>query len=211
MHLNRYLRQNISRRGIVGFLASLPIGLFSSRPAAALKTPLVTAGPFYPTPAMRFADADNDLVKIEGEVREAGGEVIVLKGQVFDPAGKPAKGARVEIWQCDAYGIYLHTHERRLDARDTAFQGFGHVVTGSDGAYAFRTIKPVPYPRRSPHIHIKVFYDNQELTSQFYIDGHPENAGDVLFRRLSPPEQRDVSMVFINGRDGLEAPVDVYL
>lgn len=201
-----------TRRGAMKALAVLPFGSLASWPAsAAVPTPSATEGPFYPTPAMRFADADNDLVKIAGAVESAGGEVIVLTGRVLDRGGRPVEAARIEIWQCDVNGRYLHTGDDRGAPRDRSFQGFGHVVTGPDGAYAFRTIKPVPYPGRTPHIHVKVFHRGQELTTQFYIDGHPQNAGDFLFREMPAEERRAVSMVFREGARGQETIVDVSL
>lgn len=199
-----------TRRRVLAVLGSLPV-IFAGRTALARQTPSASEGPFYPTPQMRFADADNDLVNIKGEVESAGGEVIVLKGRVLDEAGNPVPGARVEIWQCDVNGRYLHTGDDGRVARDAAFQGFGHVVTGADGQYAFRTIKPVPYPGRTPHIHVKVFHGGRELTSQFYIAGHELNARDGLFRRMTPQEQAAVSMVFTQGDDGPQSVVDIYV
>ncbi|WP_157971031.1 dioxygenase family protein [Pseudogemmobacter bohemicus] len=76
------------------------------------KTPAQTEGPYYPTPSMRFADQDNDLVRIASAVREAGGEIIHLTGRVFTTNGEAAVGARVEIWQVDNNGRYLHSRER---------------------------------------------------------------------------------------------------
>lgn len=201
----------ISRRVLLRLAALLPLGLVPTRLLAAVRTPRATAGPFYPTPAMRFADADNDLVRIEGAVREAGGEVVVLKGRVLDLNASPVAGARVEIWQCDVNGRYLHSGDQRSVPRDAAFQGFGHVVTGPDGGYAFRTIKPVPYPGRTPHIHMKVLYGDKELITQLYIEGHPQNESDRIFRRLSEQEKRLVSMAFANGPNGPEAAVDIVI
>ena len=199
------------RRSAVKLLASLPLAVITSWPAFARRTPAATEGPFYPTPSMRFADADNNLVKIAGVVEQAGGKVVALKGRVLDSKGAPVEGARVEIWQCDANGRYLHTGDRQRFARDPAFQGFGHVVTGTDGAYAFRTILPVPYPGRTPHIHVKVIHDGRELTTQFYIDGHKQNAGDFLFQRMSADQQKAVSMAFVDGPDGPETTIDIFL
>lgn len=88
-----------TRRGALVALGAVPLALMAPRLASATRTPSASEGPFYPTEAMRFADADNDLVKIDGAVRQAGGEVIVLKGRVLDSKGKPQEGARVEIWQ----------------------------------------------------------------------------------------------------------------
>lgn len=172
-------------------------------------TPAQTEGPYYPSPSMRFPDSDNDLVKIDGKVREAGGEIIILKGRVLDKSGSPVAGARVEIWQCDANGRYLHSRESGSAERDAAFQGFGHVTTGHDGTYVFRTIKPVSYPGRTPHIHVKVFSGNTKLTTQFYIAGHPQNERDSLFRRLSPEQRKLVEMRFKSGADWPETNVDL--
>lgn len=202
----------MTRRKVIGGLIALPLaGGIGEAAAARTRTPSATAGPFYPDPSMRYADADNDLVKIKGNVERSGGEVVVLKGRILSRAGLPARGARIEIWQCDANGRYLHRADRGGKPRDAAFQGFGHVVTGEDGHYAFRTIMPVPYPGRTPHIHVKVFYGSRSLTTQFYIARHPLNARDGLFRRMSRPQQRAVSMTFKPGDHGREASVDIRL
>ena len=174
--------------------------------AAALRTPSAAEGPFYPSQSMRFADVDNDLVKILGAVREAGGEIIEITGRVMDRSENPIAGARVEIWQVDTNGRYLHTGDDQATARDPAFQGFGHDITGPDGSYRFRTIKPVSYPGRTPHIHVKVFTDDRELTTQFYIAGHPENSKDGLYRRISKRKRKQVEMVF-EPADGFERTV----
>lgn len=163
---------------------------------AAVPTPRQTEGPFYPRPAMRHADIDNDLVKIAGAVRQAGGEVVHLMGRVLDRDGAPVEGARVEIWQCDATGQYMHSGDRGGTAHDPAFQGFGHDITDAEGRYWFRTIKPVPYPGRTPHIHVKVIAGDRELTTQLYLEAHPLNESDPIWRRLSDAERRSVQIVF---------------
>lgn len=200
-----------TRRGILAWtLGCLGLSL-AGRPAlAADLTPSATEGPFYPTPSMRRTDVDNDLVKIMGKVQEAGGEVFTLKGHLIDANGAPLGGYRIEIWQCDLNGKYLHSGDNQNIPFDAAFQGFGHDITGEDGSYEFRTIKPVTYPGRTPHIHVKVFDgDTEVLTSQFYIDGHPANSRDRIFRRLSNSDAKAVSMVFTQAPDRVEATVDV--
>lgn len=196
---------SLTRRLALHILALLP-----ALPALA-RTPTQTEGPFYPTPRMRFQDADNDLIRIEGAVRQAGGVVMHLTGRVLDQAGKPVPGARVEIWQCDANGRYLHTGDTNPEPRDPDFQGFGHVVTEADGAYAFRTIMPVAYPGRTPHIHVKVLHAGGELTTQFYIAGHPGNDRDRLFQRLSADDRQALLMTFAIGPDGPVTQVDITL
>lgn len=175
------------------------------------RTPSATEGPYYPTPAMRFADTDNDLVKVAGAAREAAGEAVWLKGRVILRNGMPAKGVRVEIWQCDAGGRYLHRADRGATPRDPAFQGFGQTLTDAEGGYRFRTIRPVPYTGRTPHIHVKVFHGGGVLTTQFYVDGLAENARDGLYASLGEADRRSVSMTFKPGAGGSEATVDIHL
>lgn len=198
----------ITRRPLLSVLLAAPLVALARKAGA--RTPSATEGPYYPTEGMRFADVDNNLVRITGAVRDSGGEVVIVKGRVLDAAGRPVSNARVEIWQCDVNGVYLHTRDRRR-GYDDAFQGFGHVVTGEDGDYAFRTIRPVSYPGRTPHIHVKVFGEGRELTTQFYIAGDPMNDRDGLWRRMTAAEAAAVSMDFAPGPDGPEATVDITL
>lgn len=182
----------ISRRAL---LAATP-ALLVPRVALAVRglTPSATEGPFYPSEPP--PEQDSDLVRIDGAVREAGGDVLHLAGRALDRNGQAVAGLRVEIWQCDANGVYLHPRSRGGGHRDTAFQGFGHAVSGRDGAFAFRTIVPVPYPGRTPHIHMKVLDGGRELlVTQLYRAGFPQNAEDWLFQRMSAEEQDRVSMV----------------
>lgn len=202
---------NYSRRGFVASIASVMGGMFIYRRGNSKGfTPRAAEGPFYPSADMRFTDVDNDLVKIEGAVREAGGEVIHLKGNITDKQGKPLAGAYIEIWQCDLNGKYLHTGDNQATPYDQGFQGFGYDFTDTNGAYQFRTIKPTEYPGRTPHIHVKVFKDDKELlTTQFYIKDHPNNMRDGLFSFMSAEEQASVSMTFRNGASGIETAVDI--
>jgi protocatechuate 3,4-dioxygenase beta subunit len=172
--------------------------------AALDPTPPATEGPFYPGELP--ADDDSDLVRVESAVREAGGEILHLRGRLLDRNARAIPGLRVEIWQCDANGVYLAEGD---DGRDTGFQGFGHATSGADGAFAFRTIVPVPYSGRTPHIHVKVLDGGRELlTTQLYRAGFPQNAGDWLFRRLSPEEQERVSMTLAPQGDAARPTFD---
>lgn len=199
-----------SRRNVLTWvIGALGLTAAGSTSASDLTAP-ATEGPFYPTPPMRRADVDNDLVKILGSVQEAGGEVFMLKGRISDADGSPLANHRIEIWQCDMNGKYLHSGDRQDIEFDPAFQGFGHDITGPDGTYSFRTIKPVTYPGRAPHIHVKVFDGDREiLTSQFYISGHPANSRDRIFNRLTEGQANAVSMVFESAADGDEAIVNI--
>ncbi|MFK7997887.1 MAG: hypothetical protein AB8B87_27430 [Granulosicoccus sp.] len=206
-------KSQLSRRTVLTRISVFLTGLFASRGAnAALLTPKATEGPYYPTPAMRPLDVDNDLVKIMGFVKEAGGEIIILKGRITNKDGSPQPGLRVEIWQCDLNGKYLHTGDNQATEYDVGFQGFGHDITSNDGTYQFRTIKPTKYPGRAPHIHVKVCTEKRDLlTTQFYIHDHNDNNDDRIFRRMSKAEADSVSMVFEESVNGTETMVNIVL
>ncbi|SEK65505.1 protocatechuate 3,4-dioxygenase beta subunit [Roseovarius azorensis] len=204
--------QQTPRRRFLGYLSGLVgIGLMARPAHAVTPTPPQTEGPFYPTRPMRFDDVDNDLVRVAGAVREAGGQILRLTGRVLDRNGKPVPGARVEIWQCDVNGRYMHTADRGGRPRDMAFQGFGHDITDDEGRYRFRTIAPVPYPGRTPHVHVKILTNRRELTTQLYIAGDPRNLRDGIFRRLSAAERQAVEMRFRETDEGLRTEVDLVI
>jgi protocatechuate 3,4-dioxygenase beta subunit len=163
-------------------LALLPAAPAVAQPFAA--TPAQMLGPFYPLDW--FGDADADLVRVTGEAAHAQGTVTHLRGRLRAADGTPLAGARIEIWQCDARGIYRHPRDREAQ-RDMGFQGRGRLLTAADGSFAFRTIRPVTYPGRTPHIHVLVAAPGRpELITQLYVEGEPGNARDGLFNRLSP-------------------------
>src|SRR5215216_6712653 len=137
-----------------------------------VRTPRQTEGPFYPDKLP--LDTDNDLLVINDGITPAIGEITWLSGRIFNSRGEPVSGALVEIWQCDKNGVYLHSGSGNREHRDPNFQGFGRFITGSAGEYLFRTIKPVPYPGRTPHIHFAVKMKGQnKFTTQCYVKGDP--------------------------------------
>jgi protocatechuate 3,4-dioxygenase beta subunit len=161
------------------------------------RTPRMTEGPFYPDKLP--LDTDNDLIIINDSITPAVGKITHLGGRVLSASGEPILNAVVEIWQCDANAVYLHTRDsgRKEDRRDKHFQGFGRFTTGTSGEYYFRTIKPVPYPGRpAPHIHVKVKKGGKELlTTQFFINGFAGNKRDGIFRSIRDPIDRELLMV----------------
>jgi len=168
----------------------LAVGSFAGAPAifARTLTPTSTTGPFYPN--VEIPEIDADLTTITGRPGRAMGDITDLSGRLLDANGNPVPGARIEIWQCDVNGRYRHTAERSRDPIDRNFQGFGFANTSVDGTYRFRTIKPVPYPGRTPHIHFKVLApDHGRLVTQMYIAGEKRNRDDFLFQRLTETQQ----------------------
>ena len=188
-------RRGFLRGGLaLGAVAFTTPGLFADQ---LLRTPPMMEGPFYPDKLP--LDTDNDLIIVNDKLTPAVGEITHLTGRVLDPTGTPVRNATVEIWQCDANAVYLHTSDSgpKRSRQDTNFQGFGRFTTGAEGAYYFRTIKPVPYPGRpSPHIHVKVKRNGRELLStQFFVNGHPGNAQDGVYAGIRNVFDRELLLV----------------
>src|SRR5262249_50234656 len=100
------------------------------------------------------------------------------------------------IWQCDHNGVYLHSGSGNAEHRDKNFQGFGRFLTASSGEYYFRTIKPVPYPGRTPHIHFAIkMKGHDKWTTQCYIKGESRNQRDGVYRGIREPKARDAVTV----------------
>jgi protocatechuate 3,4-dioxygenase beta subunit len=172
--------------------------------ASLTATPGQTEGPFYPVALP--ADTDNDLVQVRGAAARARGSVLHLGGRVIDGDGRALPGATVEIWQCDSQGIYDHPRQQGRERRDSAFQGFGRMAADIDGRYGFRTLKPVAYAGRAPHIHFKVSTaEGRRLTSQFYLAGDPLNEGDFVFKTAArDPRQRERIEMRLAPAEGIE-------
>jgi len=160
------------------------------------RTPWQGEGPFYPDTIPE--DTDNDLVK-NGELSvEARGKILILNGILVDLDSHPVNGVSIEIWQTDNNGVYLHSGSFARDIMDKQFQGFGRTKTDRNGRFFFRTLVPTEYPGRTPHIHMKLWREGQNvLTTQLYIHNHPQNESDFLFQRMSLTEQRINSMKLI--------------
>ena len=190
------------RRQLLGggaVLISAPWFIRDARSQAVLRpTPAQTEGPFYPVTLP--GDSDADLLT-QGSVRYTRGQATWLEGTVTDRTGRPLRDAVVEIWQCDQAGHYHHPGDR---GADPAFQGFGRAGVGSAGEYRFRTIRPVLYSGRTPHIHVKVKLGARELlTTQLYVAGEPSNERDFLWRSLSAADRAALGVAFQAESDGL--------
>ena len=192
-------------------------GMFAAAPTVAatslLTTPRQSAGPFYPLTLP--LDDDNDLTRVSGRDGQAAGQISDLNGRIVDINGRPLKNLRIEIWQCDANGRYRHPRENGRAAIDENFQGHGHNYTDEQGRYRFRTIRPVPYPGRTPHIHVAVFPESESpFVTQLYVKGEAQNASDFLFKRV-PAERRHLVVADFQALDDssglLRADFDIIL
>ena len=133
-------------------------------------TPEATEGPYY-------FDAD----AIRSDIREGRkGAPLRLAIRVRDSSCRPLENAVVDIWHCDAVGIYSGFESASRGAggggpgsgpTDEETYLRGAQVTDEDGIVQFKTIYPGWYMGRTTHIHAKVHVDRQTtLTTQLYFD-----------------------------------------
>jgi protocatechuate 3,4-dioxygenase beta subunit len=146
-------------------------------------------GPLLGTECLR--PGDDDLTHYRGG--EAIGERIIVTGRVLDEDARPIHGALIEIWQANAAGRYLHEVDQHDAPLDPHFLGAGRVVTDTNGAYRFMSIKPGAYPWRNHpnawrprHIHFGLFGPGfaTRLVTQMYFPGDPLLALDPIYNSV---------------------------
>lgn len=195
----------MTRRGLIACAAGLVVARTAR--AGLIVTPPQTAGPFYPK--IKPGDSDADLTRLKGAGGDALGEVIEVQGRILSLKGYALKGALVEIWQADSLGRYAHPGDwSLLSRRDKNFQGYGAVRTRADGAYRFRTIRPLGYGsgsfRRTPHIHFRVVdHSHRELVTQMYFPGEAFNSKDFLYLRLPGDLAREAATARLAAGNGI--------
>ena len=208
LYFPRYTRRQLLNNAFTGAaLLTAPGAFADALTQTRVRTPSQTEGPFYPDKLP--LDTDNDLIIVNDRITPAIGEVSYVSGRILDARGEPVRGALVEIWQCDSNGNYRHSKganpEKPTDL-DANFQSFGRFLTGATGAYLFRTIKPVPYPGRTPHIHYAVKIKGQpKFTTQCYVKGHPMNESDGVLRGIRDARQRESVIIPFEPLKGAKA------
>src|SRR3954470_3721927 len=129
--------------------------------------------------ARELGPLDHDLILNAAKDGMPIGERIVVHGYVHDQIGRPVKNALVEVWQCNASGRYRHKKDQYIGALDPNFGGCGRMLTDENAYYAYRTIKPGPYPWRNQvndwrpaHIHYAISGDGwvQRLVARLYFE-----------------------------------------
>jgi protocatechuate 3,4-dioxygenase, beta subunit len=189
------MHQLYEKRSFLKYSAALGSSLLVPNWLSAQTTPLVTEpqieGPFFPLDVPRVLsdfklDRDNDLIWVKGKKAFALGTFLELSGRVLGPDGRALPNIEVQLWQVDNYGRYKHPDDTHTTQIDNNFQGFGAAVSDGDGRYGFRTVKPVVYPGRTPHLHLKLKNTTSIdlLTTQMYLAGEP---GASVTATLSAP------------------------
>jgi len=171
---------------------TLALGLMFAAPLSAQSlapTPEQPRGPFYPRQLP--AERDPDLARFEDKAAQ--GALIEVSGRLLRRDGRPIAGARVELWQTNALGRYHHPGDTGPAPLDPGFQGYGETLSGADGSFRFRTVRPATYPGRTPHLHFAVTPSGGRASNfQLYFADARENAGDFLLRDLSADERAQV-------------------
>lgn len=183
-------------------------------PASALRaqsartaTPAMTEGPFYPE-----AFTPEPQIKLVRGPLQGDASALSLTGRVLDRFGKPVEAARVEIWQCDALGHYTHSRDSRAAGRDPNFAGFGWTRTDASGGYTFETIRPAPYPGRTPHIHFAVRAPKfNRLVTQMFVEGVAQNQNDFLYTSMTHAQRQLVTARLEAGGQGQRARFELVL
>jgi len=141
---------------------------------------------------------DNDLIMNYAKAGMPIGERLIVHGFVRDQSGRPVKNALVEVWQANASGRYRHKKDQYIGALDPNFGGCGRMLTDENGYYAYRTIKPGPYPWRNrindwrpAHIHVALSGDGwaQRLITQMYFEGDPLIASCPILNSIADEDQ----------------------
>ena len=137
------------------------------------QTPSQFEGPYYPAVPIPIRP---DLLA-QGAPADAG-TPMWLTGRVLDVKGQPLPGVQVQLWQADQAGLYRHPKAPNTEKVHPAFSGFAAQTTDNEGRYQFRTIIPVPYTGRVPHIHAKLIHQGQTaLVTQIYLRGNEKEKG----------------------------------
>jgi len=185
--------------GGIGLGAAAPLMAQDLIAVLARSTPSQELGPFYPT--VRPLDQDSDLTRLDGSGGTASGDLLDVFGIVTDQDGRPIEGARLDLWQANAVGRYMHGGDQRAELPlDPHFQGSAVLTTDSEGRYRFRTIRPGIYgfggTNRPRHIHFDITSRRARLTTQMYFPGEAENAieniaaDSLLVARTADPVDR---------------------
>ena len=149
-----------------------------------------------------FGHQDVGAAESDLTIQHAGepiGQRITVAGRVTDGEGRPVAHQLVELWQANAAGRYVHQRDRHPAPLDPHFTGVGRCLTGADGSYSFRTVKPGPYPWRNhlnawrpAHLHFSLFGTEftQRLVTQMYFPGDPLFALDPIHQSITDPRAR---------------------
>lgn len=193
---NRLSTALLRRRDVLGFLggtiAVSLVGCFRGQSTSAKPTnasiqaatqaaanpscvvrPQQTEGPYFVDERLDRSDIRSD--PSDGSVKQGTPLRLTFRvSQVSANSCSPLAGATVDIWHCDAQGVYSDVNDRNSSTVGKKFLR-GYQVTNANGTADFVTIYPGWYPGRTVHIHFKIrtasaSQPSYEFTSQLYFD-----------------------------------------
>ena len=161
--------------------------------------PAMTEGPYFVDGMLNRSDIRSD--PDTGEVKAGVPLLLTFRvSEIASSACTPLAGALVDVWHCDADGVYSGVADRSADTRGQKWLR-GYQVTDANGTAAFTTIYPGWYPGRTIHIHFKVrtapdAAQGHEFTSQLFFD---DTLNDQVLSQ--PPYNARGYRTVLNGQD----------
>ena len=197
----------LSRREVLALIGAAGVSAIAGQQALAqsavpgcVVVPAQTEGPYFVDEKLNRTDIRPDPTN--GKV--SGGAPLDLSIKVYQlgSACVPLAGAMVDIWQCDAMGIYSDVQDKIFDTRGQKFLR-GHQISDKQGVVRFRTVYPGWYPGRAVHIHFKIRTNpgaktGTEFVSQLYFD---ESMTDEVFK--GAPYNTHTGQRRLNSDDGI--------
>lgn len=189
----RLLGAGLGGLAAAGAVLATPQASAASRRSPPTLTAQATEGPYYFDAKLLRADITEDLP----------GVPLTVQLNLLDETGAPLPRARVDLWHCNAAGVYSgyagQGEDHRTDTRGKTFLR-GSQLSDRDGVVAFRSIYPGWYEGRTTHIHFKVLMGTGTvLTSQFFL---PDALSEYLYTQLGDYKRESLRDT-LNSRDGI--------
>jgi protocatechuate 3,4-dioxygenase beta subunit len=158
--------------------------------------PDMTEGPYFVDEMLNRSDIRSDPT--DGTVKD--GLPLILKinvSQVGNDACTPLSDAQVDVWHCDALGVYSDAQDPSFNTKGKKFLR-GYQLTNPNGLAQFTTIYPGWYQGRTVHIHFKIRIKGYEFTSQLFFD---DSLSDQVFAQM--PYSQKGQRTTKNQNDGI--------
>lgn len=140
---------------------------------ACIVRPALTEGPYFVDEKINRSDIRSD--PSDGTVKEGAPLSLTCRVSQINSSGcTPLAGAQVDIWHCDALGVYSDATDPGFNTKGKKFLR-GYQVTDANGIVQFTTIYPGWYQGRAVHIHFKIRTNSgsgsaYDFTSQWFFD-----------------------------------------
>lgn len=200
----------LSRREIVAIMGAGGAALLLGSPVTGraddrrtppcVVRPEMTEGPYFLDEHLDRSDIRTDPT--DGLVSAGALLTLTFNLSRLTNACAPLPGAIVDLWQCDADGVYSGVVDPLFNTKGKKFLR-GYQVSDANGRVKFITVYPGWYPQRTVHIHFKIRSPaaekaSWEFTSQLFFD---DAFTDQVYAR--PPYKERGTRKLLNGDDGI--------